>query len=315
MREAEIIARVARFPRFHPQLQLGIEDDAAILLPEPGVYWVWAVDTLVENTHFLRQMPAAEIGWKSLAVNLSDLAAMNAEPVAALLSLALPADLPSDWLGQYLDGLEQACRVYRVDLAGGDTVRQSSEINLSLSLLGRSHQPVRRRGAKSGDLLVLTGRCGGSAAGLYAFQNGLAHPDLLRAHLHPEPCFAEAAALSDYCLGAGLRLAMLDTSDSLSRSLILLSELNQLGCEVDFESIPQFPGLAELGSPEQVFEWVVQGGEDYQLLAAVAPAAESWLKQDGRFQMIGQLKDQPGCWLSVQQQRYNLHQLPGFEHF
>ncbi len=310
MNENQIIGRAQAFPRFHSAHQLGIEDDTALLQAEPGQTLAWAVDTLVEGTHFLRQMPPFEIGWKSLAVNLSDLAAMNAQPRACLLSLSLPPDLEPEWLALYFDGLEACCRSYQVDLLGGDTVRQSTGINLSLSVLGNSTRPIRRRGAEAGDYLILTGPMGGAAAGLHCFQEQLAMPELLARHWHPLPRFDALPAITQ----ASQRLSMLDTSDGLLRSVALLCELNQLGCELIYDQIPAFeswPGLSET----QRQDWVLNGGEDYELLFTLPAADFSRLPASGFF-CIGQLCTEPSQSLIIAGQAHPLSQFAGgFEHF
>lgn len=307
--EDELIARAARFPS-RDEILLGIGDDAALIQPS-GKTLVWAVDTMVENTHFLRAMPADQIGWKLLAVNLSDLAAMNAKPVAALLSLGVPAGIDADWLNAFWDGLEQACRTYHVALAGGDTVR-TTELHLSLSLLGESAQPVRRTGAQAGDLLVVTGSFGGSAAGLHCFQKQLDRPALLKRHWHPEPRFKESRNLSAHCQ----RLAMLDTSDGLARSLQLLCDSNGLGCDVYGEKIPVEPELTELTEfSEQLRHWVLNGGEDYELLAAVSPASLRDLDTD-LFTVIGELTKGPQQLIHYPDQLIDLRlKTWGFQHF
>lgn len=318
MNEDAIIQRASAFPHFHPTLQLGIEDDAAILSPEPGQKLVWAVDALVENTHFLRAMPAYEIGWKALAVNLSDLASMNAQPLAALLVLALPPDLPPSWSESFFAGLEACCRAYRVDLAGGDTVRQSSEIQISISLLGQSPKPITRRGAQSGDLLAVTGAFGGAAAGLHCFQQGRDLPALLSRHWHPLPRFEAAAHLAAL---KPTRLAMLDTSDGLSRSLQLLAELNGLGCRVERQRIPIEADVLKYFSPEhfppeQFWSWVLNGGEEYELMAALPPDCESALAELDDWQVIGRLTAEPGLVLWEGEACWELGQGElGFQHF
>lgn len=310
MNENQIIARAQAFPRFYSEHLLGIEDDTAALLPEPGQTLAWSVDTLVEGTHFLRQMPAFEIGWKSLAVNLSDLAAMNAQPRACLLSLSLPPDLEPEWLSQYFDGLEACCRQYRVDLLGGDTVRQSSGINISLSVLGQSQHLIRRRGAQAGDVLVLTGALGGAAAGLHCFQTQRPGPELLARHWHPQPRFDALPAITQ----ASQRLSMLDTSDGLLRSVKLLCELNQLGCELIYEQIPAFEAWPDL-SENLRRDWILNGGEDYELLFSLPAADFKHLPEQG-FYRIGQLLANPNQSLRIDGQVLPFSDFAGgFEHF
>ncbi len=310
MHEDSLIARARQFPG-HPEVILGIGDDAALLKPS-GQTLVWAVDTMVENTHFLRAMPAAEIGWKLLAVNLSDLAAMNAKPIAALLSLGVPSDISPAWLSAFWDGLEQACQTYQVALAGGDTVR-SSELHLSLSVLGQSAYPIQRKGAQAGDKLVVTGSFGGSAAGLYCFQHQLARLELLNRHWHPIPRFKEADLLVAESERQKTHLALLDTSDGLARSLQLICQSNQLGCLVNGYAIPVQNGLAEF--PTQAQNWVLNGGEDYELLAAL-PASTAAQLDPKLFSIIGTLTTELAQLIQYSDQVIDLQQNQwGFQHF
>lgn len=312
--EAEAIARARRFPRFHQQLKLGIDDDAALLQIADQTL-VWSVDTLAEDTHFLRSMPPAEIGWKALAVNLSDLAAMNATPLAALLSLSLPADLPTSWISGFFEGLEAACQAYQVDLAGGDTVRQRELINLSISVLGQSTHPFTRQGAGPGDLLVLSGTLGASAAGLWAYQQGLQHPALWQRHWHPIPRFDMAALLATHCE----RVAALDTSDGLLRSIQILCNQNQLGCQIQLADLPAAPELDALPvSAAQRQDWMLNGGEDFELLAAVPATAVPALLEAaaGELKVIGRLTAMPEMLLQDADQSHELTALlSDFQHF
>jgi len=290
MKEAAIIARASQFSKYHPFLQLGIEDDTALFKPETGYCYAWAVDTLVENTHFLRQMPAEAVGWKCLAVNLSDLASMNAIPQACLLSLALPADLPDAWIQGFFNGLQRCCDTYQVDLAGGDTVRQQSEINISVSVLGKVKQALTRRGAQAGDLIVVTGNNHGAAAiGLSDFQSGIASP-WVNAQYYPTPRFEAARQLAVLN-----RAQVLDTSDSLLTSARLLAEINQLGCEIDTAQIPVSSALKNYRS--DFLNHALTGGEDFELMAAIAPASLALLNTE-TFKVIGKLTNA---------QKYTLH--------
>lgn len=288
MQEAAIIARARQFQRYHQALTLGIEDDCALFQPEPGYLYAWAVDTLVENTHFLREMPAEHIAWKSLAVNLSDLAAMNATPQACLLSLAVPPDLDAHWLEGFFQGFQRCCDAYQVDLAGGDTVRQEGCINISVSILGKTNHPFTRRGAQAGDLLILSGRHHGAAAqGLKDFQAGQRHSPWLKHQLLPQPRFDAAAHLQNFS-----RAHVLDTSDSLLTSARLLAEINHLGCEIYSARIPAIATDAH-----DYIATVLQGGEDYELMAAI-PVDELHLLDPRYFTCIGSL---------LAEQKYTLH--------
>lgn len=310
--EERVIQRAAAFPKFHNALILGIEDDAAVLQPSQAKKLIWAVDTLVENTHFLRSMPAEDIGWKALAVNLSDLAAMNALPIAALLSLGLPSDLPYAWIESFFNGLEACCKEYQVDLAGGDTVRQSSEINISISVLGESSRPLLRKNAAAGDLLVVTGRFGSAAAGLHCFKQGLSYPELLKAHLRPMPRFLESKRLAQI----SSRIALMDTSDGLVRSLQLLCEANNLGCVINQSAIPIAEDLTQNFSKPEYWPWVLNGGEDYELLAAVPSDRSEVFEKEPGFTVIGQLCSEPHMTLISEGKMLSLNdQIWGYQHF
>lgn len=305
MNEQDIIRQFQSLNQLNPRIQLGIGDDAALIQPGSQTL-VWTVDTLVEDTHFLRQMPAAQIAYKSLAVNLSDLAAMNAEPLAALLSLSLPPDLDYHWIQDFSQGLLAACQQFGVTLAGGDTVR-SREIQISISLLGESPRPVTRYQSQAGDLLVLSGHLGASAAGLTLFQRHLnrepafcgefedpLEQTLWQRHWQVTPRFAEARTLATQCS----RLALLDTSDGLARSVQLLCQANQLGCRIKAQSLPLDPSLQEalnqgLFQLQTAQNWVINGGEDYELLAAIPADQADWLQTDARFTVIGHLTQDP----------------------
>lgn len=309
MKEALIISRASQFPKYHPCLQLGIEDDTALFKPESGYIYAWAVDTLVENTHFLRTMPAEAVGWKCLAVNLSDLAAMNATPQACLLSLAFPSDLSDIWIKRFFDGLQRCCETYKVDLAGGDTVRQQSEINISVSVLGKTRHPLVRKGAKPGDLIIVTGADHGAAAiGLSDFQAEIESP-WVKSQYYPVPRFELAGRLA--ALG---RAHVLDTSDSLLRSARLLAQINKLGCEIYADKIPVSAALK--AHRADFLNYALTGGEDFELMAAISPESLTLLNPK-EFKVIGQL--------TATAQKYTLHHNgktfafsewgEGFEHF
>lgn len=306
MQEAAIIARARQFQRYHQALSLGIEDDCALFKPEPDYLYAWAVDTLVENTHFLREMPAEHIGWKSLAVNLSDLAAMNATPQACLLSLAVPPELNPNWLEEFFQGFQRCCDAYQVDLAGGDTVRQANTLNISVSVLGKTRRPFTRRGAQAGDLIILSGQHHGAAAqGLKDFQAGQHHSPWIKHQLLPQPRFDAAAHLQKFS-----RAHVLDTSDGLLTSVRLLADINHLGCEIYSARIPAIPTDAH-----DYIATVLHGGEEYELLGAIAPE-EAALLDPQYFTCIGTLLETQKYTLHHQQEAFAFEDLgEGFTHF
>lgn len=232
---------------------LGIGDDAALLTPPPGQQLVISTDTLVAGRHFPLTTDAFSIGWKSLAVNLSDLAAMGAEATSFLLALSLPQQ-DSEWLEAFSQGLFALANQTGVQLIGGDTTR-SPVLSLTITALGwvPAGQAVCRQGMQPGDLLVVSGTPGDAA---YA----LKHPGSpLQSRLdRPEPR-----------LGLGQRLrghasSMLDISDGLAQDLSHLLRASGTGAVIELAKLPFSPILMALPETER-WAYALQGGDDYEL--------------------------------------------------
>jgi thiamine-monophosphate kinase len=251
--EAEILARVRElFPL--------AGDDAAVIGEQ-----VWTVDMLVEDVDFTRETPLRLIARKSLAVNLSDVAAMGARPRFALIACALPEWADADVL---LDAWSEAAREYDLRIAGGDLSR-GEKLTISITAVGETKQPILRSGARVGDRVYVSRPLGGSAAGLQLLQ---AKTDLdslpyaqrefaesaIRRHLDPEPEVALGLKL------AGIASSCIDISDGLSTDLHHLCDASNAGAEITRERIPVFPGLLESGF--NVRDCVLHGGEEYALL-------------------------------------------------
>jgi thiamine-monophosphate kinase len=214
-------------------------------------------DVLVENVHFQRRWISwHDLGYKAAAVNLSDLAAAAAEPEALFLTLGLEPDRDVEDVIELFEGVAET----GVAVRGGD-LTTADRVLISVAAVGRSDRVPGRGGAKPGDLLVVTGPLGGSAAGLAALERGLAGPPEL-VHAHRRPPFR---------LDAGRRLgplahAMIDLSDGIASDAARIAERSRCRLEIDVERLPLFPGLDVVG-PEPF--WTM--GEDYELLAALSP--------------------------------------------
>lgn len=284
--EQGLLARLAeRFgPTFGvpPEAALGAGDDAAAYPASPGVQTVVTTDLLVEGRHFRRGTLAPEaIGHKAMAANLSDLAAMGATPRGVVLGLALPAALPWAWLEGFYAGALALLARHETPLLGGDTVRTDGPVTIAVTAFGETARPRRRADARAGDVLFLTGSVGGSAAGFWCLE----HPEAARAlpaaareaaisrHARPEPHLGIAAGLQE-AFGAE-RLALLDTSDGLAKSLRLLA--SAAGATAVLERAwldPVAEPVAALAEPTGgALGWALGFGEDYTLLGACAPAA------------------------------------------
>ncbi|MBI3911363.1 MAG: thiamine-phosphate kinase [Armatimonadetes bacterium] len=282
--EFGLIERLAVLVRDTEQLPaagrvvLGVGDDASVLELPPDRQLVATVDALVEDVHFRRPTTSPEdLGWKALAVNVSDLGAMGARPLAALLTLALPPSGAVEWVERLYSGLAEAARRYRCAIAGGDTVRSPDRIAVTVTALGSvpSGRAIRRSGARAADLVCVTGVLGQSAAGLALLEAGQtpeSAPEfgaLLRAHRRPEPPVEAGVALAD----AGLPTAMIDLSDGLVSDLEHIVRQSGVGARVVKERLPI--SLATRQAAESLgvdpHTWVLHGGEDYGLLFTIPP--------------------------------------------
>lgn len=273
MSEAALIRAITARAAVRPGVRLGIGDDAAVLDGDPAI--VLAHDMLVQDVHFRLGTAAPwDIGWKSLAVNLSDLAAMGAAPVAALVGLGLPRGVAPAVVDALYDGMEALAAEWGCTIAGGDTTA-AAELVVGVTAVGRMAPgiaAVERSGARPGDLLCVTGPVGASGAGLHVLESpSLPLPAPLRdavvaAHLRPRPRVAEGIALA----AAGAH-AMLDCSDGLAIDASRLAAASGLRVVLELEHVPLGPGVAEvaaaLGRPAD--EMAATGGEDYELIVAV----------------------------------------------
>jgi thiamine-monophosphate kinase len=276
---------------------LGIGDDAAAWSPTPGDLVVATTDMLVEGIHFrLDWTSARDLGWKALAVNLSDLAAMGATPGRALISIAL---LPSQTalLGEMYEGLSELARLTGTTVVGGDTVRTSGPLVVNVALIGEAEpgRLLRRDGARPGDLLLLTGSVGSSAAGLALLLDGdperLAGSEaapLLAAHHRPSPRLAAGRTLA----ALGLRCAI-DVSDGVASEARHLAIASGVTIQLDVDSLPLAPAAVALFGEAKAREFALSGGEDYQLLFAVPEARRaevaSALGDEDRATVVGRV--------------------------
>jgi thiamine-monophosphate kinase len=233
-------------------------------------------DTLVEGVHFRRAWTSwRDLGWKAAAVNLSDLAALGAVPEALLVALALPADLDSVAVAELYEGLREP----GVPVAGGDTTR-APVLVLTVTAVGRSERVPGRAGARPGDVLVVTGPLGGAAAGLHALREGLAGFDELVARQRRPPLRLEEGRRL-----ARVAHAVVDLSDGIAGDAARIAERSGCRLVLEPDRIPRAPRLEEVGD---LPFWTL--GEDYELLAAVAPADAATLG----FPVVGRCEEGEG---------------------
>ncbi len=261
-----------------PGVILGIGDDcAAVSLEEVKGNLLWTMDTLVEGVHFsLSYITLAQLGWKALAVNLSDIAAMGGEPLHALVSLGWPPERDLALALELAEGLAQAAREYGVAIIGGDTVASPGLVAVTLTLTGvvSPRRMLRRAGARVGDLIYLTGELGDAAAGLQVLKR---RPELdadlqaalVAAHLAPKPQLAAGRLLASQ----GLAAAAIDTSDGVASDLYHLCLASGVGAVIPAAAVPISPRVLAAAPYLQAdpMRLALMGGEDYQLLFTSPP--------------------------------------------
>lgn len=274
---------------------LGIGDDAAIL--EGGE--VVTMDTMVEGVHWDERLDPGDVGWKLVAVNVSDIGAMGARPRWGTLAMALPAPLDRAWVTAFFAGFSAAARHFGMALVGGDTTLSPGARVLTLTVGGRAAEPVRRSGAQPGDHVWVTGELGRAAE---AFGGRAPSAAAIAWFRRPEPPIRFAAELAE----SGLAHAMIDLSDGLARDLGRVCRASRLGALVDPARLPGGRPLAE----------AVAFGEDYELCFAAAPVAESAICSLAS--MHGIVVTRVGCFTSAPELRLLGHPAwppPSFDHF
>lgn len=254
----------ARMDAARSDVALGIGDDAALLDPRAGEQLVACTDTLVAGVHFLPGTAPADLGWKSLAVNLSDLAAMGAAPAWALLALTLPQG-DADLVAGFADGFAALAHAHGVALVGGDTTQ--GPLSITVTALGGvpAGRALTRAGAQVGDAVCVTGTPGDAAGALALLRDGSAVPDALLARLHrPTPRVSAGLALR------GMAHACIDISDGLVADLGHVCAGSGVGAQLDAGALPLSTALRGTFDAAACRGFALTGGDDYELCFTVA---------------------------------------------
>ncbi|TPG64190.1 thiamine-phosphate kinase [Ewingella americana] len=267
--EFDLIARYFnRYRTARRDVQLGIGDDCALLTVAEKQLLAVSTDTLVEGIHFLKTIDPADLGYKALAVNLSDLAAMGADPAWVSLALTLP-EVNTDWLEAFSDSLFEQLNYYGMQLIGGDTTRGPLSMTLTIQGLIPMDRALTRSGAGVGDWIFVTGSLGDSAAGLAILLDKLEvsspqyRKTLLQRHLRPTPRILQGQALRDLATSA------IDISDGLISDLQHVLTASGCGARLDLDALPLSESLLASVDKEQALKWALTGGEDYELCFTV----------------------------------------------
>lgn len=261
-----------------PEGFLGIGDDCAVIPQRDGLETLLTTDMLMEGVHFLLDdVNPYSLGWKSAAVNISDIAGMGGKPVASFLSFALPKKLSDTFLKEFLRGYKDLSDRFDCPLLGGDTTSSLDRLCISVSVLGNCPSGLSRKrsAAQEGDIICVSGFLGDSAAGLQVILKGLERgeleSELVRRHYCPVPRVGEGIALS---MLPGVH-AMMDISDGIGSDLRHILDESHKAAEVDIASLPLSEQLKEACHK---YGWdpvklALNGGEDYELLFTVSPEA------------------------------------------
>ncbi len=299
----------SRFP-----VALAQGDDAAIVDVPVGKQLVMSVDTLISGVHFPEQTSAADIAYKSLAVNLSDLAAMGATPAWFLLSIALPK-FDETWLSEFSASLKDTSNQYQIELIGGDTCRGPLSITIQITGLVDKNSYVDRRGAKQGDLILVTGKLGNAALGLAHLQQRMTLPtDLIQTCVEalnrPSPRLELRYFLTSYANAA------IDLSDGLVGDLRHILDQSQKGAVIRRDALPVNDWIRS----QQAYDFALTGGDDFELCitvpASYKSAVDHWNQQNPQCQLtdIGEITES-GYELVGKHQSEDLNHWQGYQHF
>ena len=305
--EFGLIEHLTRFFKLNNNSSLlGIGDDAAVL-EFKNTQTLVSTDMLIEGVHFdLSYVPLKHLGYKAVVVNLSDLFAMHATPSQITVSIAVSNRFPLEALEELYQGIELACKNYKVDLVGGDTTSSTQGLIISITALGSASKEkiVRRKGAKENDLIVVSGDLGGAYAGLQILErekavfkvNPNSQPDLssytysIGRQLKPEARGDVIDLLNSLEI---VPTAMIDISDGLSSELLHISKASQVGCHIYEEKLPIDP---EVLSICEEFKFnsttaALNGGEDYELLFTIDQKDYEKIKNHPLLTVIGHCTD------------------------
>lgn len=314
--EFELIQRY--FSRAVPNAVLGVGDDCALLQPSAGMQLAVSTDTLVADVHFFADADPEQLGWKSLAVNLSDLAAMGATPRWATLALTLP-EVDDDWLAAFATGLYRCADRFGVSLVGGDTTR--GPLSLTLTVIGEvpPNQALRRDGAQADDEIWVSGTLGDAALALAALHGraNLTDADLatLAVRLHaPTPRVELGLALR------GVAHSAIDVSDGLLADLGHILTRSGVGAVIEYAHLPLGEILHDYAAHPAFDDCVLSGGDDYELCFTAPVAQHQALGEIAtrlgvRLTAIGSIRAEAGLILRDAQGRALDIRHTGYDHF
>jgi thiamine-monophosphate kinase len=297
-----------------PDVSLGVGDDCAVVRIPRETELALSIDTLVSGVHFLAGSDPESLGHKSLAVGLSDLAAMGAEPAWATLALTIP-EADRGWLQVFSQGFARLARQQGVALVGGDTTRGPLTITVQVAGLAPEGKAVRRSGARPGDLVCVSGTLGDAGLALRLLESGEPVSEFLRGRLErPEPRVDLGIALR------GIARAMIDLSDGLAADLGHVLEASNVGAEIWLPHLPLSEAVRDCLSADNDWELPLASGDDYELCFCIAaeklPQVETLAKRlDIRIGAIGQIRRERGLTFLLEDGSTWSPERSGYDHF
>lgn len=315
MREFDLIRRFFTPEIVAADVKLGVGDDGAVLQPTPGHDLVAVVDTLVGGVHFPAALDAEDIGYRAVAVNLSDIAAMGATPRWMTLALTL-VDCDADWLGRLSRGLSAAAAEHDVTLVGGDTTR-GDQLVVTVQLLGdlEPDRVLRRSGAMPGDVIYVSGTIGDAGAGLQILESG--ETDSPEAQTLVDRFRRPAARVRLGRAIAGTASAAIDVSDGLCADLSRLLQASQVAGGIDVERLPLSDGLNAEFSLDEAHQFALTGGDDYELVFTAPADVDMGVIARGSgtaIAAIGDVRDGEGLVCRQGGEAIDVA-YPGYDHF
>jgi thiamine-monophosphate kinase len=301
-----------------PPVVKGIGDDCAVIGTLNGELLLWTADLLMEDVHFrMKTIDAGSLGFKSLAVNLSDIAAMGGSPVAGLLSLSLPSSVGEKWLREFRDGFMRCGAEFDCQIIGGDTCASPDRVGIYVTVIGTAPEEdiLMRSGQIDGHDIWISGTPGLSDLGLRLLTEGIETGDensaaAVSAHLTPQPRLALGKRLAR----AHLASSCIDTSDGLVRDLGRICGLNRVGAEIHEETLPLPRAIGGFEAP--LLECALHGGEDYQLLFTAPTGKRADISAIGDVTRIGSIGSDVDGIVLVRADGEREELLPeGFSHF
>ncbi len=320
--ELELVDRISNWvPPSNDKIVLGVGDDAAAFRVSADKLALLTSDMLIENIHFdLKYTGAYQLGYKSLAVNLSDIAAMGGIPVYALINIALPSNIGLDFVEDFYKGINALAGEYSVSIIGGDTCSTPDRIMISITVWGgvEADLLLSRKGAQVGDILLVTGVLGESSAGLAILLSDLdrlLYAALINRHIMPAPRYHEARLIAK----SKAATSMMDLSDGLASDIKRICKQSQVGADIQLSKLPVSDMLRHVAGQlnRPVYDFAVAGGEDYELLFTIPPdkLADFKSKCATPVSVIGSIKPPEHGIAFIDSKGNNVSFLKGYEHF